>query len=37
MGRFAKFKRVDNIAKNLRTLSAEEREFLIEGLEQEGF
>jgi hypothetical protein len=36
-GRFAKFKRVDNLAKNLRTLSAEEREFLIEGLEQEGF
>jgi hypothetical protein len=36
-GRFAKFKHVDNIAKNLRTLSAEEREFLIEGLEHEGF
>jgi hypothetical protein len=37
LGRFAKFKRVDNLAKNLRTLSAEEHEFLIEGLEQEGF
>jgi hypothetical protein len=36
-GRFAKFKHVDDLAKNLRTLSAEECEFLIEGLEQEGF
>jgi hypothetical protein len=36
-GKFARFKRVDNVAKNLRTLSAEERELLIDNLEEEGF
>jgi hypothetical protein len=36
-GKFARFKCVDTVTKNLQNLSTEEREFLIEALDKEGF
>jgi hypothetical protein len=37
VGKFAKFKCVNTVAKNLQNLSTEEHEFLIEALDEEGF
>jgi hypothetical protein len=36
-GKISKFKCVNTVAKNLRNLTTEEHEFLIEALDEEGF